>query len=854
MKKILLFLSFLLISIGIQCATSTFISSDFGWSNAHILSTSEKTQIIDNITYNFNGGTTAPTYYTADGLRCYENCIITISSTYTITSIIYSYTTKNSGYLKNVSPETWTNSTKTWSGSATSISFTVGHNSGSSNGQVKITQITVTYDNSEETNCIFYESWGNTNGTGGNDNKWSGSIATSDIISDNTGWTYSHCGGAKTCLKIGSGSEKGSAQTPIISYTNSKNLLLTFKIAAWNASSEKTTVNILATNAMVSQSQVSLIKGQWYQYSILLTNVSNNFTITWEAINKSNNRFFLDEVYIEEKNIDIISWYKDSIIISKKYFDEIEFNAKKIKIDDILDETSLLINSDSTYKVLIDLSSLYCETLKFIISNGTNKISQQIKIPYIISTNSTNQQGDIDCDLVILPNKELTINSNSRNRELFVYPGGLLNVKSNYTVNSLTLRRDNDEVPYLSYNGTLDIQNDFNIELRTDASDWRWMSLPCSYTLNQSNFGDEVLIRYYDGNMRAQTTEYGWKALDYDTLLNAGDGFVFGIDIPSNTEKRIYTFNLDKSLLANEQTSTKNGSIVQPYGKNLQVTANHKGWNIVGNPYLDSYKSELNSSIKIYELEKDLTSGSWNGSWIYKDSTENTHLKYAVFPVPYEKWTDDITAAGGYEYVLLDDWVLKPFTSFFIQYGGEPNGQLIFNKEKKIHKMPLLNQSIEEKESLLRIKIGNKPFGCFISNEYTDNYEPGNDLESKYTYYQLINGYKLLYSAINDSIIEHGIKIYTPSGNLHLDDKTNIEDFDEIYALYNDNWVDLLHGQTQDVSGEFILFAKRKNRETIPTDIDIIKDNNEIIKFMHNNNLYIKKNNHIFNILGGVIK
>jgi len=169
------------------------------------------------------------------------------------------------------------------------------------------------------------------------------------------------------------------------------------------------------------------------------------------------------------------------------------------------------------------------------------------------------------------------------------------------------------------------------------------------------------------------------------------------------------------------------------------------------------------------------------------------------------------------------------------------------------------NISTDNDEIFLRIGVGNYKTGCFISDEYTDEYEIGYDLspfenDNSVKLYQYINGYKLLYSAINDSIIEHGIKVYTPAGNLHLDDKTNIEDFDEIYAFYNDEWIDLLHDQTQDVSGEFILFAKRKTQVDVPTDIDIIKDNNEVIKFMHNNSLYIKKNNHIYNILGGIIK
>lgn len=115
-------------------------TADYTWTAEN----NQVTQTIDPVTFNFNGGTTKPTYYD-DGLRTYEKCVITISSKYTISKIAFTYTIKNSGCLKDVTTGTWDKSTKTWSGEATSVSLTVGHDSGSSNGQVKITKITVTY-------------------------------------------------------------------------------------------------------------------------------------------------------------------------------------------------------------------------------------------------------------------------------------------------------------------------------------------------------------------------------------------------------------------------------------------------------------------------------------------------------------------------------------------------------------------------------------------------------------------------------------------------------------------------------------------------------------------------------------
>ena len=157
---------------------------------------------------------------------------------------------------------------------------------------------------------IFSETWDGTTGTGGNDDQWSGSIASSTVVSDRTGWTYEKSSGASKCLKLGTSSAKGSAETPSIAYTAGNNLVLSFRAAAWNGTSEGTTINISATNATLSESSVTLEKGKWNTYTVALTSVTTGFKVKWEAKNSSNNRFFLDDICIKEgtppANYDVI--------------------------------------------------------------------------------------------------------------------------------------------------------------------------------------------------------------------------------------------------------------------------------------------------------------------------------------------------------------------------------------------------------------------------------------------------------------------------------------------------------------------------------------------------------------------
>ena len=132
-------------------ADVTLTTANYTWS----ASKNEVSQIVDGVTFQFSGGSTAPTYYTSNGLRIYEGCTITISSTNTITKIVFTYTINNNGCLKDVTKGRWDSESKTWTGSATSVSFTVGHSSGTSNGQVRITKIVVTSSSGSTETTVY---------------------------------------------------------------------------------------------------------------------------------------------------------------------------------------------------------------------------------------------------------------------------------------------------------------------------------------------------------------------------------------------------------------------------------------------------------------------------------------------------------------------------------------------------------------------------------------------------------------------------------------------------------------------------------------------------------------------------
>ena len=150
---------------------------------------------------------------------------------------------------------------------------------------------------------LFSETFNSCDGTGGNDGSWSGSIASSNIHTDNTGWSFTKEYGADKCAKFGTGSVKGVATTPSISFTG--DATLTFKAGAWNSSSEKTTLYISASSGTLKRNgntinSVTMTRGAWTTYTVDIVGVASSVKITFEGAQASNSRFFLDEIVVSQ--------------------------------------------------------------------------------------------------------------------------------------------------------------------------------------------------------------------------------------------------------------------------------------------------------------------------------------------------------------------------------------------------------------------------------------------------------------------------------------------------------------------------------------------------------------------------
>ena len=150
----------------------------------------------------------------------------------------------------------------------------------------------------QTTTTIFSETFDKFTGTGGNDGSWSGSIASSTATTstDNTGWTFTKGYAAKQCAKFGAKNGLGSATTPTLIFTG--DATLTFRAGAWSGDAK--TLNISISNGTLSQATVTLADGAFTKYSISITGVTSNPTITFAGKQNSKARFFLDDVVITQ--------------------------------------------------------------------------------------------------------------------------------------------------------------------------------------------------------------------------------------------------------------------------------------------------------------------------------------------------------------------------------------------------------------------------------------------------------------------------------------------------------------------------------------------------------------------------
>lgn len=415
--------------------------------------------------------------------------------------------------------------------------------------------------------------------------------------------------------------------------------------------------------------------------------------------------------------------------------------------------------SDGTVKVTIpDLVDRACDYLNIQVKDGEDIAAEtKYKVPIIVQSPKATtddifynegEKGCKRCDVVVLSGATLTKAADGTThdmpevRDMEVYVGGKLIVPEganyNYTVRSLTIRSNEDNVGSARINGTLITDNIYHDKRMKggSAGRWYWICLPYACNIKDVNFrsgesaiyGTDWWLQVYDGQERVNTAsgaQNGWKMVKPGELkqLQPGVGYIVAV-----ASKDGHTFGELRFPMAGYQESSTKYVSVDDYGAGVSVTPNHKGWNLVGNPFMDYYlKGNLTGQgLTLGRLKLNTEGTAWE---IETPAT----VPYITLPVD-----------GGYsEYtqVTANSMDLPPFISYFVQIAGsdpdadESDLKVAFDPSQRgvspaprryvepdendpIWVAVALRNSNEEKDETTLV----------ISDNYTDDYEIGGDL------------------------------------------------------------------------------------------------------------------------------
>lgn len=167
--------------------------------------------------------------------------------------------------------------------------------------------------NAQVQDTIFKERFNTHTGTGGNDGLWDNSAGQGSLDSVAlAGWTLTKAYGADKCIKLGTTSAKGIAQTPALTTLNG-DATLKFRAGAWNGSSEKLNVVVrisgggqLSSTALgIAASDsvaVAISKAAFTDIELQITGGTSVTKLSFEGVQAARSRFFLDDVVVVSGN------------------------------------------------------------------------------------------------------------------------------------------------------------------------------------------------------------------------------------------------------------------------------------------------------------------------------------------------------------------------------------------------------------------------------------------------------------------------------------------------------------------------------------------------------------------------
>jgi len=353
-----------------------------------------------------------------------------------------------------------------------------------------------------------------------------------------------------------------------------------------------------------------------------------------------------------------------------------------------------------------------------VITNGNvTNISLDFIEPVDMTVTGTKTCADVtitaDNNLTLDNNSTLTINSVTSANQITLNPGAKLNLSNSVTVGDVVLKADDSNSFSAKLSTCMTVNGTVTFQKTMLDSKWYFLSFPCDVNVADiTMIGGGVVetdfyILTYDGAKRATNgMDVNWSRVTTGTL-EAKKGYAFGLKTGLGT--KTLSFELDKTIAECETDAT-----VPAIFYDGSLGNNHKGWNLIGQPYLSKFSG---SQVGINYIT------TWNG---------NSYV--------------------GRANSLVDN--LNPFEAFFVQVGN--TAPISFSLSGRQAVRSIVHQDLKESVQLNISNASGVDFSTLVfDNELSSEYEIGQDLEkwvtttiAKPQIYSVLNDIKYAYNAL----------------------------------------------------------------------------------------------------------
>lgn len=391
-----------------------------------------------------------------------------------------------------------------------------------------------------------------------------------------------------------------------------------------------------------------------------------------------------------------------------------------------------------------DVSSLsghVGESLLFKFYDGEDCVVAMTKgkVPFVLTTNATLSSLSLasGTSIHVLSGNTLTIGATATLGDLDIYPGAIVKqTTGTLTVDKIFMRADAtttpQKFPQFYVNGTVTNNNADTIyyDYTLDYSHYYPLALPYKVACDQirTKYGKtpSYEVRNYNGAERAKNVS-GWEVYNdvaVGAAIASGQGYnVYAVpnkweggDGKSRPSKVTLRFPMYANLRSGEEATRY--APVKLYGTEGVTNSANFNWNLICNPYLCDYKSDItNLSLGYYKKNEE-------GEWELIDGVDNHR---------YVTWSEDNFLS--YTQALVSSTTLKAFYPYFVQ--ALAAGSLSFAKASRIPSAPQRawmdeDEPIDNTEYPYGLILSGDNIsdrtGLLYSDKFSQNYETNADL------------------------------------------------------------------------------------------------------------------------------